>query len=147
MKQVTDNLKADLKVILSPPPNPKARPEHKKRLIAERLNAEDAARRPEPMSILRKRERELPERESVLKSRNFVTAGMIQKAATAVADWDNSDPFAYGRMALHVKQGYLVSADVVKEFEQRTVARRVAKAREVERELVALRTAGIIPQI
>lgn len=61
-----------------------------------------------------------------------VTLGKIEKAATAMAEWDNSDPFAYGRTALHVKQGYLDPNEVIKEVTQRTAARRVARAREVD---------------
>jgi hypothetical protein len=63
-----------------------------------------------------------------------VTRGKIEAAATAAATWDNSDPFAYGRTALHVKQGYLDPEKVVEETHKRTIARRVARERDTKEE-------------
>jgi len=113
-------------------PKPDKRANHKARLLQERLNAEKDKRHPEPMSLFHQRERdgEVP---SSVRPKPQVTKGMIDKAATAMAEWDNSDPFAYARTALHVKQGFLNPREVVEEMQKRTVARRVARAREVER--------------
>lgn len=66
-----------------------------------------------------------------------VTLGQIEKAARAMAEWDNSDPFAYGRTALHVKQGYIDPNDIMKEVTQRTLARRAARAKEVDHDKAA----------
>ena len=112
-------------------PNPLARPNHKRHLIEARLNAEESRRRPEPMTLMHKREKFLhlePE------GKPDHTAGTVDKAARAIADWDLSDPFAYGRTALHVRQGFLDPKEITEDYYKRTVARRVARAREVERE-------------
>lgn len=91
-------------------------------------------KKPEPMTMMRNREREIDLMFPLPYRKPSVTLGQIDKAATAVAEWENSDPFAYGRTALHVRQGYLDPAVLVKEMTQRTIARRVAKAREVDNE-------------
>jgi len=115
------------------PPAAKAnkRPVHKDNLRLAGLNAELNHKHPEPMALFHKREQsgEVP---AVALKKPEVTLGQIDKAATAMAAWDNSDPFSYGRTALYVKQGYLNVADVVKEMGQRTIARRAAKSREVD---------------
>lgn len=83
---------------------------------------------PEPMTLMHKRERDLPDTHR----KPDVTMGLASKAAGAMADWDNSDPFAYGRTYLHVKQGYESPYDILKDIPKRTLERRIAKAREVE---------------
>lgn len=116
--------------IKPPLPNPKRRPNHKAALRRAAWEAEIAKAYPEPMTLLHKREKEL------LDLRGWkppVTLGAVDKAATAMAEWDNADPFAYNRTALHVKQGYLNSNEVVEEMQKRTIARRAARAMEVER--------------
>ena len=58
--------------------------------------------------------------------------GLKDKAARASADWNNSDPFAYGRTYLHVQQGYVEPHELIKELTQRTLARKAARVKEVE---------------
>lgn len=105
------------------------RPVHKARLAAEKLQADKDQRHPEPMSIMRKRERELPNGEY---RKPEVTLGMKERVALAVAAWNNADPFAYGRAYLHVSQGYIDPEDTIKEMSQRTLARQAAKIAEVD---------------
>lgn len=85
---------------------------------------------PEPMTLIRKREKQLDA--GLFDPVKGQTLGQIEKAGQAMAAWDNSDPFAYGRTALHVKQGYLRSEEVVKDMHMRTIARRAAKVKEVD---------------
>lgn len=124
-------------------PNPKSRPDHKAALLAEKVAAELNKKHPEPMTLMHKRvkNKEIPgegEGEvSLLRCGRVycppeVSKGQIEKAARAMAAWDNSDPFAYGRTALHVSQGYLDPGEVVKEMSKRTIARQAAKRKEVD---------------
>lgn len=117
-----------------PGPNPASRPEHKLRLLAAGVQAELNRKHPEPMSLFHKREKQgaIPE---IPLPKGLATLGEIAKAADAMAAWENSDPFAYRRTALHVHQGYLNSREVVEEMTQRTLARRAARAKEVDRAL------------
>lgn len=107
---------------------------HKKARLAAQVAAELNKAHPEPMSLIHKRQKNVdagifdPSH-----PKNRPSLGMTDKAATAMAEWDNSDPFAYGRMALHVKQGLVDPAEIIKEMSQRTTARRVARAREIDR--------------
>lgn len=112
-------------------PNPKKRPVHKANLLAGKVEAEKNRKHPEPMSLFHKREKagEIPG--FVLPKPDY-GMGTVFKAATAMAEWDNSDPFAFKRTVLHVRQGYLLPDLIVKEMGQRTLARRVARAREVD---------------
>lgn len=114
-----------------PTANIKKRPVHKGLLHSAKVQEELNKKHPEPMTLFHKREKagEIPAKTL---PKPEVTLGQIDKAATAMAEWENSDPFAYSRTALHVKQGYLRADEVIKEMTQRTIARRVAKAREVE---------------
>lgn len=114
------------------PANPLSRKVHKEMLRLDKLAVELNKKHPEPMSLFRKRERdgEIP---AIMLPKPDVTLGKLEKAARSSAEWNNSDPFAYGRTYLHVKQGYLRADEVIKEMTERTTARRVAKAREVER--------------
>lgn len=114
-----------------PKPNPLVRKAHKETLRLAKLEVELNRKHPEPLSLFNKRLKagEIPERPV---RKGFATLGQIANAASAMADWDHSDPFAYNRTALYVRQGYLRSEEVVKEMTQRTIARRVAKAREAE---------------
>lgn len=99
--------------------------------LAAKVQAALDAKHPEPMSIFRKRER-LPELNGGEYHKPEVTLGMKDKVASAVAAWNNSDPFAYGRAYLHVSQGYIHPEDTIKEMSQRTLARRAAKIKEVD---------------
>lgn len=113
-----------------PTAKPEVRKNHKEAL---RLNAQEAERNkkhPEPMTLMNK----LAKEGSPPSPKGLATLGQIEKAASAMAQWDNSDPFSYGRTALHVRQGYLRSDEVIKEMGQRTLARRAAKIREVDNE-------------
>ncbi len=116
-----------------PAANIKKRPVHKENLRLAMVAAELNKKHPEPMSIMHRRETagEIPK---FALPKPEVTLGMQEKAAIAMAAWDNSDPFSYGRTVLYVRQGYLDPKEVIKEMEQRTLARRVAKAREVDNE-------------
>lgn len=107
------------------------RPIHKQNLATARLNAEKDKKHPGTMTVFHKREKagEIPA-QPLRKPEH--SKGLVAQAAGAMADWDHSDPFSYGRTALHVRQGYLDPKDVIKEMGQRTLARRVAKSREVE---------------
>jgi hypothetical protein len=93
--------------------------------VAEELNR----KHPEPMSIFHKREKN-GEAGDRAYPKGAATLGQIDRAAAAMAAWDNSDPFAYGRTALHVKQGYLHPEEVVSEMSKRTIARAAARAKE-----------------
>lgn len=84
---------------------------------------------PEPMSLMHKREKDLP---PLPYRKPEVTQGAAEKAAGAMADWDNSDPFSYGRTMLYVKQGYIDPRDTIKDMSKRTLERRLAKVREIE---------------
>lgn len=99
--------------------------------------AEQEHKHPFLLGLLHKREQmdadTMPRRDGHV-IRPEVSKGKVDKAARAMADWENSDPFSYGRTALYVRQGYLDPEEVIKETQQRTLARRVAKEREIERE-------------
>lgn len=114
-----------------PVTKPEKRKAHKEVLRLNKVAEELNKKHPEPMTLFHKREKqgEIP----AFRVRPEVTKGAAHKAAEAMAAWDNSDPFAYGRTYLHTKQGFLNSKVVVEEMHNRTVARRVAKAREVDR--------------
>jgi hypothetical protein len=106
-------------------------PLHKKVVLAEKVAAELNRKRPEPMTLLHKRLQEV-DLGLFTGKKNNVTLGMQDKAASAMAAWDNSDPFAYGRTVLHLRQGYVEATDIIKEMGQRTLARRAARIKEVE---------------
>lgn len=114
------------------------RPVHKARIAAEKLAATLNAKHPEPMSLMHKRVKqgEVPSDKMWELHPHYhkpeVTLGKKEKVATAVAAWDNSDPFAYGRAYLHVTQGYIAPEDTIKEAVQATIVRRRAKIKEVE---------------
>lgn len=103
-------------------------------------NAVESAQRelnhkhPEPMTLLNKRAfmLGLHNDEYPPYRKPEVTLGMIDKAATAQAQWDNSDPFAYGRTALWVKQGYAEPNEVIKDTLPRILSRRAARIKEIE---------------
>lgn len=103
------------------------------RLIANTA-AELNKKHPEPMSLFHKREKmgEIPKGDFFIYRKPEIPAGVAERAADAMAAWDNSDPFARGRTLLHVKQGYLIPSEVEKEMSLRTIARKAAKVREVE---------------
>lgn len=123
------NLKSD-PLMPFPAPNPKSRPVHKAAVLALKQRNEQDRLHPEPMSLMHKREKnsslDIPPR------KGMATIGQIMKAAKAAAEWDNADPFAYGRMALHVSQGFVNSTDIVEEMTQRTAKRKTAKRREID---------------
>lgn len=120
-----------------PPPseNPNKRPKHKAAIHLARLNAERDKRRPEPMFEFQRRidNKYLDsDIDTVRILKREATLGRIEKAAIADAEWNNSDPFAYGRTALYVKQGWIDPEKHVEELHKRTLARRVAREREVD---------------
>lgn len=131
MKKHADKFGRKAQPELIPAPKANKRPVHKENLRLRKAEAEYNRTHPAVMQLFRKREKdgEIPEKTL---ARPMVSLGQIDKAASAMAAWDNSDPFAYGRTALYVKQGYLQSDVVIKEMSQRTMARRIAKAREVD---------------
>lgn len=105
------------------------RPKHKEAL---RLNAAMIAQNkahPEPMSLIHKRQKLLDQ--GLFDPQREVTNGAAEKVARAVADWELSDPFAYGRTFLHAKRGLLDPTKLSEEMHLRTVARRAAKIKEV----------------
>lgn len=130
--------KGPAKPELIPAPKPLVRKAHKETLRLAHLASELNRLHPEPMTMMRKREKEidsltrLNDGSFAVYRKPQVTLGQIDKAATAAAEWDLNDPFAYGRTALHVKQGYLDADMVIKEMSLRTIARRSAKAKEVD---------------
>lgn len=128
--KVKTNLKSDPFAYVFPAPNSLVRVKHKAELKARKVQLELDRKHPEPMSLMHKREKNGSLNEPSRKG--MATLGQIANAARAMADWDSSDPFAYGRTALHVSQGFLDPELVVKEMTQRTVARQVAKRREVD---------------
>lgn len=111
---------------------PNKRPNHKARLRLNEIAEGIAKAHPEPMTLMHRREKdgELPVRKL---PKPLHTLGTIDKAATAMAAWENSDPFSYNRTALYVKQGYIDPKEVIEEMSKRTIARRVAREREVDR--------------
>lgn len=107
------------------------------------IEAEKNRKHPEPMTLMKRRfeSGEVPSEADAKISmsrcgRQFckpeVTPGAAEKAAQAMAEWDNSDPFAYGRTLLHVKQGFVSANTFVEEMQKRTIARRAARIREIE---------------
>lgn len=114
-----------------PTPNPKSRSRHKAAIEAAKKAVEVNRLHPEPMSLFHRREKN-GEVSNVASRKGVATRGEIEKAAFAMAAWDSSDPFAYGRTALHVEQGFLNSDEVVKEMSHRTLARQAAKRKEVD---------------
>lgn len=119
------------------------RPVHKAAVLDRRVQVELNRKHPEPMTLMHKREKngELPSEADTqiamircgrVYCKPEVSPGLVEKAALATAAWDNSDPFAYGRTALHVRQGYLSANDLIKEMSQRTLARQAAKRKEVD---------------
>lgn len=104
--------------------------------LAAKVAAALDQKHPEPMSLMHKREKQGEVPLAAL-PRPEVTLGKLEKVGRAVAAWDKSDPFAYGRAYLHAKQGFIHPEDTIKEMDQRTLARKIAKAREVEREKFA----------
>jgi hypothetical protein len=117
------------------PPSPKSakRPNHKRQLRLNEANEAISRLHPEPMTLIHKREKMIREDFPPVYRKPPHTLGTIDKAATAMAQWENSDPFSYNRTALYVRQGYLEPQLLIEEMEKRTLARRVARAREVER--------------
>lgn len=113
-----------------PDANSNSRPVHKEAARLRRVEAEISRKHPEPMTLMHKREKNNDIIPAALKG--TATRGQIEQAARAMAAWDNSDPFAYGRTALHVSQGFERSEEIVKEMGQRTLARQAAKRKEVE---------------
>lgn len=88
----------------------------------------------QPMALMRKRERMIDTEYPLPYRKPLVTLGTTERVAKAIADWDKSDPFAYGRAALYIRQGYIDPKEVEKEVHLRTKARRDAKIKEVEHE-------------
>lgn len=88
----------------------------------------------EPMHTMLNRYREIEKDYPAKYTKPQVTLGRIEATAQAVADWDLSDPFAYGRAALYVRQGYIEPEQTIKDYHMRTVARRAARVKEVEDE-------------
>lgn len=86
----------------------------------------------EPMHIMLKRYDEIERTTSEVYRKPQHSLGTLDNVARAVADWDFSDPFAYGRTYLYAKQGYIEPADITKDYHLRTVARRAARAKEVD---------------
>lgn len=112
-------------------PKLQKRPVHKENLRLARIQAELDHKRPEPMSLFHKREKQgmIPDPKLPLPQHGM---GVVDRAAKAMADWDNSDPFAYNRTALYVRQGYLRPDEIIKEMGMRTLARRAARIKEVD---------------
>lgn len=110
--------------------NPLKRKNHKEAL---RLNAKDVAQNkahPEPMSFIHKRQKNLDQ--GLFDPQRDITLGSAEKVAHAVADWELSDPFAFGRTFLHAKKGLLDPLKLSEEMHMRTVARKAAKVKAVE---------------
>lgn len=126
-----------------PSPNFKSRPNHKAEFLALKVQIEFDKKHPEPMSLMHKRvkNKEVPSEADAEISLTRcgrvycppeVTRGKVEAAARAMADWDSSDPFAYGRTALHVAQGFVDPREIVAEMSKRTLARRAARRAEVD---------------
>lgn len=113
-----------------PSPKPEKRKVHKEMVRHAAHVAAVNKAHPEPMTLMHKREKMIHEDFARVYRKPPVTLGMIDKAAAAMAAWDNSDPFAYDRAALYVKQGYINPEEALTEMHKRTVARRVARERE-----------------
>lgn len=86
----------------------------------------------EPMHTMLRRYEEIERSEPLEYRKPEVSLGKLDAVARAVADWDLSDPFAYGRTYLYAKQGYIEPEEIIKDYHMRTLARRVARVREVE---------------
>lgn len=136
------NLKSDpLKPF--PPTNPTRRRAHKQALVDAKHEAEQNRLHPEPMSLMHKRVKDHSVPDDAAANISLyrcgkvycppeVSKGQIAQAAQAMAAWDNSNPFAYGRTVLHVTRGYLRSDEIVKEAWQRAMQRRAARVKEVD---------------
>ena len=81
---------------------------------------------PEPMKVIREREQEinrLPEQYRVPEQ----SPSMIRIAAREYAVWNNSDPFAYRRMFLHLSRGLELASTVYAEYKAKIRTREMAK--------------------
>lgn len=81
---------------------------------------------PEPMKIIREREKDvlaMPEPYRVPQQ----SPQAIHDAAKAYATFDCSDPFAYGRMYLHLSRGLELASTVLGEFRSKVRVRQIAK--------------------
>lgn len=112
----------------------------KARKEQERIAAETHRKHPEPMFLFARRQDPFVSRPTLFEKdvketevlRLNATLGRIEKAARASAVWNNSDPFDYGRTALHVRKGWIDPESAEKEFRQRSLARAAAKRKEVD---------------
>jgi hypothetical protein len=95
---------------------------------------------PEPMHTMQRRYEyiERHEPKQYVKPQ-YMPAGVVETVARAVADWDLSDPFAYGRTALYARQGYIDVEQTIADYNLRTIARKAAKRREVDLQKIASR--------
>ncbi len=107
------------------------RPIHKRNLARIASAVEQNKRHPEPMTFFHKREKNKEIPETAL-PKPQITLGTLDKVAEAVSAWDNSDPFSGDRARLYAKQGYIDPGEVIKELSMRVLARKAAKAKEVD---------------
>ena len=83
---------------------------------------------PEPMGIIMNRA------DGILAGPAYrepmVNERAIHEAARQWALWDNADPWAYGRMKMHLRRGYELPSDVLREANIKIAARYNAKQTE-----------------
>ena len=87
---------------------------------------------PEPMKLIREREKEVMELPLPYRVPQY-PAQLIDDAARAYATFDNSDPFAYGRMELYCTRGYENPFQILPEFRGKVRVRELVKIMEVEK--------------
>ena len=87
---------------------------------------------PEPMKLIREREKEVMELPLPYRVPQYQPQ-LIDDAARAYAAFDNSDPFAYGRMELYCTRGYENPFQILPEFRGKVRVRELAKIMEVEK--------------
>lgn len=93
----------------------------------------------EPMTLMHKRQREIDSTQpaTILAMGKWSyhkpqhSKGVLEATAHAVASWEISDPFAYGRTYLHTKQGYIDPLQTIADMSSRVAARRAARAKLV----------------
>lgn len=108
------------------------------RLSHEKKPEHDALsqRFPEPMTLMERRRKELdrvfgPDNKPWPKPK--VDWAKTEEAAQLTADWDRTDPFAYGRVKLHMRQGYVNVDQQAREMKARLLAQKIANERAAAR--------------
>jgi hypothetical protein len=96
---------------------------------ADQINPRARDKHPEPLGTMMHRYQEIENEypPTYLNPNRHEGKGVLERAAHADAEWNNSDPFAYGRAFLNLQKGHLIPKEHEKEMAQRTLARQAAR--------------------